>query len=229
VNLREGTRRLALLLGAVGAILGGFASYLEFQSILNQKERHNKFEQLAASDVIQQARMDWVFARIPPDYDALAKKYGGVSIKQTVTQNPWAVVSVEAYYSDQQKSLVAAWKLFGQERRAELLEKMSPEQKGRLRALIEHQTQWGQDWFIENAPAPSSEVNKGGIKTVRWTKALGVESIETEDGQMLYPAPAPSLWLYLFAAILPLLGFILPFGLIRAVGWVGAGFVASSK
>jgi hypothetical protein len=46
---------------------------------------------------------------------------------------------------------------------------------------------------------------------------------------MLYPAPAPSLWLYLFAAILPLLGFILPFGLIRAVGWVGAGFVASSK
>jgi hypothetical protein len=103
-------------------------------------------------------------ARIPPDYDALAKKYGGVSIKQPVTQNPWAVVSVKPDYSDQQKLLVAAWKLFGQERRAELLGKMSPEQKSRLRTLIERQTQQGQDWFIENAPAPSSEVNKGGIK-----------------------------------------------------------------
>jgi len=27
MNLKEGTRRLALLLGVVGAILGGFASY----------------------------------------------------------------------------------------------------------------------------------------------------------------------------------------------------------
>jgi hypothetical protein len=59
VNLREGTRRLALLLGTVGAILGGFASYLELQSILNQTERHNRFEQLASSDVVQQERKSW--------------------------------------------------------------------------------------------------------------------------------------------------------------------------
>jgi hypothetical protein len=56
MNLREGTRRLALLLGVLGAIAGGFASYLELQSVLSQRARHNSFEQLANSPVVQQAR-----------------------------------------------------------------------------------------------------------------------------------------------------------------------------
>jgi hypothetical protein len=55
MNLREGTRRLALLLGAVGAILGGYVSYLELQTVLNQRASHNKFEQLAVSEVVKQA------------------------------------------------------------------------------------------------------------------------------------------------------------------------------
>jgi hypothetical protein len=36
MNLREGTRRLALLFGAVGAILGGFTSYMKLQTTLAQ-------------------------------------------------------------------------------------------------------------------------------------------------------------------------------------------------
>jgi predicted small secreted protein len=51
-----GTRRLALLLGAVGAILGGFASYVELQTVLSQKARQVRFEQLATSEVVQQVR-----------------------------------------------------------------------------------------------------------------------------------------------------------------------------
>jgi hypothetical protein len=77
----------------------------------------------------------------------------------------------------------------------------------------------------------ASELNTGDVKTINWIKGMSytIESIETEDGQILYPTPAPSRWLYVFAAILPLLGFALPWGLIRAVGWVGAGFVTGSK
>ena len=56
MNLKEGTRRLALLLGAVGAIVGGVASYSELQTILKLRASHNRFEQLAASPVAQQAR-----------------------------------------------------------------------------------------------------------------------------------------------------------------------------
>jgi hypothetical protein len=77
----------------------------------------------------------------------------------------------------------------------------------------------------------ASELNTGDVKTINWIKGMSytIESIETVDGQSLYPKPPPSRWLYLFAAILPLLGFALPWGLVRAVGWVGAGFFASSK
>ena len=56
MNLREGTRRLALLLGVAGAILGGFASYSELQTVREQWASHNRFERLANSDVVQEER-----------------------------------------------------------------------------------------------------------------------------------------------------------------------------
>jgi len=70
------------------------------------------------------------------------------------------------------------------------------------------------------------EFNPDHIKTIHWKKDLGVESLETSDGKALYPTPAPSRWLYLLASILPVLGFVLPWGFIRAGAWVGAGFIA---
>lgn len=59
MNLGEGTRRLALFLGVVGAILGGFASYLELQSVLSQRARHNAFQSLAGSESVQRERKSW--------------------------------------------------------------------------------------------------------------------------------------------------------------------------
>lgn len=73
------------------------------------------------------------------------------------------------------------------------------------------------------------EFNPDHIKTIHWMKDLSVESLDTVDGKTVYPVPLPSRWLYLLAAILPVLGFVLPWGLVRAVGWVGAGFLASTK
>jgi hypothetical protein len=71
---------------------------------------------------------------------------------------------------------------------------------------------------------PRSTVNKGGIKTIHWTKDLGVESIETEDGATLYPTPRPTLWPYLLAVIFPVFGFVIPWGLVCTLAWVGVGF-----
>jgi hypothetical protein len=150
VNLREGTRRLALILGVVGIIVGGFASYLFLQPTLDQRARHNKFEQLATSDVVKQVRK---------------RQAGWVSI--------------------------------------------DPKTGERI--------QWDQ------------QVGKDGIKTIHWTQDNQIESIETDDGQTLYPTPAPSAWEYLLVALLPILGFFVPWGAVRAIGWVGAGFVTNSE
>jgi hypothetical protein len=82
---------------------------------------------------------------------------------------------------------------------------------------------------------PYAEINKDGIKTIFWDKdhvwndASGVYSIETDTGQTLYPTPAPSAWLYFLAVLFPIFGFFIPWGVVRSVGWVGAGFVQPAK
>jgi hypothetical protein len=69
-------------------------------------------------------------------------------------------------------------------------------------------------------------VSKEGIKTVNWTHSGEVESIETVDGQTLYPSPIPGLSTYLLIVFCPLLGFFIPWGTVRTIQWVVAGFVS---
>lgn len=151
MNLSEGTRRLALLLGVIGAILGGFASYLELQTVLDQRVCHNEFERLANSQVVQQERKTL--------QEKTSSRSGSVP--------DWAF--------------------------------------------------WG------------TAVNNGEIKTICWRDKWEVDSIYTVDGKTLSSTPAPSAWLYLLVILFPVLGFFVPWGAIRAIGWVGAGFFQPSK
>jgi hypothetical protein len=165
-----------------GAILGGFASYLELQSVLNQRARHNKFEQLAASDVVRQARKGCFETNAPSEHQ------------------PWEK------YQTSQKNLP----------RLPKGDKLIPPY-----------------CFIpDDEPNASyytpSELNSGGIKTVHFENRE-IASIEPQGGQTLYPTPAPATWLYLLIALFPVLGFLIPWGAIRTIGWVGAGFVQSAK
>lgn len=165
MNLREGTRRLALLLGAVGAIAGGFASYLELQPALEQRAAHIRFERLANSQVVGQAR----------------KECFGPWEKHLSTKENLPVKLVPPYC-------------------------FMP---------------------IDDPNAANytpSELNSGGIKAVHFENRE-TASIETQDGQTLYPTRAPGTWSYVLIAILPILGFFIPWGTVRAIGWVVAGFV----
>lgn len=151
MNLREGTRRLALLLGVVGAVLGGYVSYMELQTVLDQRARHNEFERLANSQVIQQER-------------------------KTLQEK-----------TNSQSNFVPDWAFGG------------------------------------------TVVNNGEIKTIYWRDKWEVDSIDTVDGKTHSSTLAPSAWLYLVVALLPVFGFFIPWGAIRAIGWVGAGFFQPSK
>ncbi len=87
MNLREGTRRLALLLGVVGTILGTFASYVELQTVLNQRARHNRFEQLANSSVAEQARKNCFESSAPSEHQPW-EKYQSPLPKGFIPDNP---------------------------------------------------------------------------------------------------------------------------------------------
>ncbi len=192
MNLREGTRRLALLLGTVGAILGGFVSYGELQSVMSQRARHNKFEQLAASDVVKQAKPDWFTQNDPESAGHL------MSDSQTLLPS-----TVDAFVAAPEEK-----------QRAALANMSVPAKTALLDALRQRK---------------ESVVDKDGIEIIHWTKDYRVESIETEDGQTLYPTPAPSAWSYIFIAAFPVLGFFVLWDIIRAIGWVVAGFVQPLK
>jgi hypothetical protein len=146
-----------------GAILGGFGCSLELKTVLAQRERHNKFEQFANSDVVRQERN----RRFPPPARLDTYTVTDLGTPQSMSETGYA-----------------AW---------------------------------------------PSEVNKEGIKDIYWSNDLDVASIQTEDGQTLYPASAPSAWLYLLTATFPILGFFVPWGVVRSIGWVGAGFTQPSK
>lgn len=149
MNLKEGTRRTALLLGGVGAILGGFVSCMDLQSVWDQRTNHNRFERLANSDVVQHER-----------------------------------------------KTIANW------------------------TTIEPTTGERIEW--------ADQVDKGDIKTIQWSANNDIESITIEDGQMFFPTPAPSVWEYLWIPLFTLLGFFIPWGAIRAIGWVVVGFLKST-
>jgi hypothetical protein len=224
VNLSEGTRRLALLLGVVGAILGGFASYLQLQSVMDQQVRHKRFEQLANSDVVKQARL----ARNATQLSVPAKVY------LDDDGNP---ISAGALTTDQ---AIQALRGLPEDRQRAILAKLSPEVKQGILAKLKVAPPadpasgrmvdpWAKYEITEPNGTPlDSEVNKGGISTIHWAKDYSVGSIETEPNLYLYPGPATGAWEYLLIVLFPILGFFIPWGVVRAIGWVGAGFVQSS-
>ena len=237
MNLREGTRRLALLLGGLGIIVGGFASYLFLQPALEQRARHSRFEQLANSDVVKQERKT---LQATPDF-----------IPDDPIQDFIALSTPEQLEEFRQLSQEKQTKLLNEVRsrssrkpaKTYLDDQGNPIPSPRPVAPGTSSTQNEQsvpgfgppeepkDWeVVDKTGKPElSQVSKGGIKTIHWTKSFGVESIETEDGLTLYPTPAPGAWSYVLIAILPVLGFFIPWGAIRAIGWVGTGFTASAR
>jgi hypothetical protein len=169
MNLGEGTRRLALLLGVVGVIVGGFVSYMELQAVPSQRERHSRFERLVTSDVVQKERK--------------CRLLGYTSGCSMVKLPPGATLDKPKYTIEE----------------------------------------------LDGSPL-ASELSKGSISKIHWAKDYSVESIETDDGQTLYPTPAPSAWTYLWVSLVWIVpGFFIPWGVVRAIGWVGAGFVASQR
>ena len=199
------------------------------QPILHQRELHKIFEQLANSDAVKEQRK----ILQTPAPDKSAQEIQGLppgAVVKPITK-PW-----DRYYRKDEAWQKAApdntatevWQSppssdekVGGVGRASHIKVYTPEE---LQALSDN-ARVDSDHFIHTP----SVVDRGGIKTINWAGNYGVASIETEDGQTLYPTAAPSAWLYLLIALLPLFGFIIPWGVVRAIGWTLAGFVASPK
>ena len=237
-------RRLALLLGVVGAILGGYASYAVLESVMEQRKSHSRFEQLATSDVVQQERKnlraqpsDW--QTVPDDNSAKVaqKTYLDPKTGEPILVDP---KTGERFYIDPKtgeridlsaglvpkKSGQIDYDAIAKKYGGEPAQKPEhgPWEKYAQPANSSHITEWD----AQGNPI-SSQLNQSDIETIHWTKDLQVGSIETDNGQTLYPTPAPEWRMFLLIAIFPVLGFFIPWGVVRAIVWVGAGFAEPGR
>jgi hypothetical protein len=85
MNLREGMRRLGILLGVSGGILGGCLAYSDARATWDNHTAHRKFESLMASPTMQKV------AEAARDYqkEAWAKYQGTPTQPAASPKDPW--------------------------------------------------------------------------------------------------------------------------------------------
>lgn len=226
MNFDQGMRRLAMFLGALGAIAGGMHAYKVLKFVPSERYQHKVFEKLAASDVVkrEQSRLlsmsaiyeteakKFGLTYSPPrysavnqvDYEALARTSGGTVDQEIKGLPPGAVV--EPIYPP---SNVRPPKGFTLKTPPATL---PPDFKG-----------WDQQ-------QPSKQtLPSNGIKTIFWKPDFSVDFFEMQDGGSVNSEPSPSIWLYPLWFAYPAIGFAVVWGAVFGTGWVIAGFCPALK
>ncbi len=233
MNVKEGTRRLALLFGVIGAIAGGVASYATLSDAMEARAHYKAFERLATSDAVEQERnyllsLHLSAADVPDSTNFMTLDMstyqpngggpppGAVATPIAPTPNParplpplppGAVIVPNPY--------AGIGKPVG-----------LPPSTGMGDVFDQAAAQAA----AAAAPEPiASAARKEGIKSIVWNKNLEVQSIEKVDGDVVISEQQPSLWTYLLVVLFPVAGFVIPWGAIRALMWVGYGFTESPK
>jgi hypothetical protein len=70
-----------------------------------------------------------------------------------------------------------------------------------------------------------TKLTKSGIAEIHWTPDNEVDYLKAIDGQYYFAGFAPGWWQYLLALALPVIGFLIPWGFVNALVWVGFGFI----
>lgn len=162
MNLNEGTRRTALFLGVVGAIVCGSLLYLQLQSAARP---------VPVAPPVHMYSPDGKLALIPNHLADEALADGGQLAVHMMSPD-----GKEAWVPQNQVHLAL-----------ESGGKMIP---------------------ITDADLAPKKPSLGGI------------------GNLL---PAAGVWSYVLIAIVPILGFFIPWAAIKSIGWVLAGFIKPSK
>jgi hypothetical protein len=203
MNFTEGMRRLGILLGVTGGIIGGLLSFAtdfgNAPGVWNTLTAHRKFEAAMMLPTVQKAVKD-VAVHHPNPLDALpppaasppAKGNSGEFIPpplSTERSAPWDVVSNE--YQDGSFAIFQA----------------SPLLKGngdRIRSI-----------------RFDSENRVIAIEFMPPRNRFGSEPAFSE---WVSRTAAPEFSVYLMLLAFPAFGFLLPWGTIRVICWVGNGF-----
>jgi hypothetical protein len=264
MNFREGMRRLGILLGAAGGIMGGFLAFVpafgNAPGVWNTLTAHRKFEAAMMLPTVQKTVKDAQNApakgfvpppvssdhgpiRLPPGAKLVPdlSQYGTVSARPP---NDWVPVPNP---SDAPKTA-----------RRNPLDSLPPPRGGTFGGIPVDSTAAGagsvdydaldalarehggkpltasvddieayesQDGGITILPAnPLLKGNRDGINSIQFDSAKQAVAIGFTSGEWVYRTEAPKFSAYLVLLAFPAFGFLLPWGVVRLVTWVGTGF-----
>ena len=205
MNVREGSRRLALLLGVVGALFGGFMSFLQLQQVLNQRSIHNSLE----GDISQMRPLPQG-AVVDSDFLKGAIKVGELE-QSGSPPTPATSPSQPKEWDASGKPIVDYDALAAQVR----AEHPAPAKADKWQKY----TVPPDDLTSARKPVAEAHGNPADSTLV---------STKNDDSRTLYPTPAPSIWRYALLFLWPLVGFFIPWGTIRGIVWVVTGFIQTS-
>jgi len=237
MNLREGMRRVGIVLGALGCVAGGAYGYLHLQNVWSS---HTRFDRLQSLPVISEVTKA---INESTDCNKLAKRFGGVPMNSPQTEHgPWE------RYAPGPKPDIAPGQAF---QSAPLADKyaylhdssptfkaMSPEDQCAYLVYVQHRPTDGFEVFIVTDTQNSVEeitVNpKGadGIQAVKADNAGAISAIQLTTGEWVRRGSKTLKARLAFIASLllpfcyPVIGFLVPWGTIRVFVWVVSGFSA---
>jgi hypothetical protein len=210
---------MALLLGIAGAVCGAFAALVEFRPSLKEAVQHYRFEKFASSDAVQDSRNCWKGVLTERGCNEEKQGPGGVIHQAGATPIPmaWSLAFPDSQAVELPDGQIRDFPISMSKRQIEdAVQEQFP--SGSTVGRHEHLTKGPWEEF------PLSVVDRGEISVVRWNADLGLASIETGDGEVLYPVPSPAWWTYALILMFPILGFFIPWSAVRAGGWIGSQF-----
>jgi hypothetical protein len=231
MNVREGMRRLGILLGVGGAILGGYLAYGDATAVWVNYTASRRFESLTASPAVQRVAkaireyQNGPFATYPWSNYRFNEKSGKLDPPAAYQAD------IKGLLADQRfQNLDTPWQkaVLGRidPRFSELSDSDLQSFKQRIAALTGegHARDSGK---LGDTPDKTRgikvSVNLDGIKEVVAGKD-GISQIQLSTGESIRKAQAPHRRAYLRLLLYPFLGFLLPLVAVRMLTWVANGF-----
>lgn len=227
-------RRLGLLLGSCGAILGGLSAYNDAQTLWAAWTAHRKFESAMALPTIQRLTNDrWAEYQtrtapvtLPADFFEKQRSSDIAVGKKVKAKYPGSYDDLSdedlgrrvrkkfPHGFDSTNSKASAW-----------FEMHAPKREADDWETVAEGDGHGGMWIL---PAhPLLKGNSDGVERVRFDRAKRVVGVILSQGEALSRTDLPDFGAYLVLLAYPLLGFLVPWGSFRILTWVGRGFFQS--
>ncbi len=199
-------RRLGLVAGFVGAIACAFVSYTHLKPLLAQRSQNKRFDSLVLSHGVQK------------EIEFL-KTNGNIG----------AIVEINA------DELTPVPVVSEAKRVASGVDGKTP--KKSIEEIVNESC--GGECVKCGESGGSAPIKEGGIKRVFFgayttvggehcfsskTSANDITAIQTDDGQTILRTDPPATTSYIALLVFPLVGFLVPWGILKALTWIATGF-----